>query len=297
MPKRSNEFQQLVKEIYSQLGSTGATVTESVLIGENASGANREIDILIEQEVAGVRIRIGVECRDHRRPADVKWIDELAGKYRDLSIDKVVAVSRNGFTRAAASKAASLRIELRSIDAAIATDWPAELDRIRLSLVSLASCFHLHYETEPPLPPEARIAGLEWNGSWMSGVDFQKWMSECLGEIITDTISASIGTQFRRPEEVDGTVEQGFDVSIGGCKVKDDEGRLYTVIRLTVHTSTDVSQSPVPVRRETFGDVKLVSGTLDLQAYGLAVDITAIHGGGEAKSKTVVSRVKPTKKP
>src|SRR5688572_759202 len=105
MPKRTNDFQKLIHYIYSQMVPEGATVTESALLRERSSLAKREVDILIEYEIAGTKLRIAVECRDRSRKDDIEWIDGLIGKYRDLEVDKVIAVSNSGFSSDAIEKA------------------------------------------------------------------------------------------------------------------------------------------------------------------------------------------------
>jgi hypothetical protein len=80
MPQRSNEFQQLIHHIHTQMASLDAKVTESALLKERDSDAKREVDILIEDEVAGVKVRIAVETRDRSRPDTLEWIDGLVGK-------------------------------------------------------------------------------------------------------------------------------------------------------------------------------------------------------------------------
>lgn len=67
MPERTNEFQQLMHYIYSQMVPEGATVTESALLKERNSNSEREVDILIEHEIAGTKLRMAVECRDRSR--------------------------------------------------------------------------------------------------------------------------------------------------------------------------------------------------------------------------------------
>ena len=104
MPKRSNEFQRLVKYIYEQITPAGGRVRESAMLPEPQFG-DREVDILVEQTVAGHEIRISVECRDRGRKGAVEWIDSLIGKYFYLKVDKVVAVSTAMFTDAAKAKA------------------------------------------------------------------------------------------------------------------------------------------------------------------------------------------------
>jgi len=126
MPKRSNEFQQLIHYIYTQLTPSGTTVTESFELKERNSNATREIDILIEQDIANIKMRIAVECRDRSRKSDIEWIDGLIGKYKDLDIHKVVAVSRSGFSKDAIDKAAKHGIETKTIRECLDIDWPQE---------------------------------------------------------------------------------------------------------------------------------------------------------------------------
>src|SRR5262245_55286926 len=101
MPKRSNEFQRLIKRIYDQLAPTGATVRESVELTEEGSTCRREVDILIEFRIADSEVRLAVECRGSGKSEDITWIDELVGKYEHLAVDKVIAVSKAGFSRCA----------------------------------------------------------------------------------------------------------------------------------------------------------------------------------------------------
>jgi hypothetical protein len=67
MPIRTNEFQQIVKYIYSQIVPAGGRVVESALVYEGDGGTQREIDILIEHSIAGHNLKIAVECRDRYR--------------------------------------------------------------------------------------------------------------------------------------------------------------------------------------------------------------------------------------
>jgi hypothetical protein len=88
MPKRTNDFQRLIAAIESQLAPLGAVVTESKLVKEIHSDTEREIDIAIESTVGQHAVMIGIECRDHSRPANIEWIDALIGKYRYIPVDR-----------------------------------------------------------------------------------------------------------------------------------------------------------------------------------------------------------------
>jgi len=151
MPARTNDFQQLVHRIYAQLNDD-AVVTESALLQAH-DGTRREVDILIEYRVADVPMRIAVECRDHRRSSDIQWIDSLLGKYRDLPVDRIIAVSKNGFSKSARRKASAHRIELRSLRSAMSADWPKELERVTpVSVLTGFEVLSVVFNSTPPLP-------------------------------------------------------------------------------------------------------------------------------------------------
>jgi hypothetical protein len=132
MPKRTNEFQSIVKYIYSQVVPAGGQVIESACLRERGNGAAREIDILIEHKIAGHSVRIAVEARDHARDQTVEWIDSLIGKYSTLPVDLVVAVSSKKFSLAAKEKAANHRIDLITVNEALTTDWRKRIERWKM---------------------------------------------------------------------------------------------------------------------------------------------------------------------
>lgn len=115
----------------------GASVQESVPLKERSSALMREADILIEYELAGGKFRIAIECRDRSRKDDISWIDALIGKYGDLDIEinKVVAVSRSGFSEPAKKKALAKNIKTMTLAKALTSKWPLEF--IKLGMVGL----------------------------------------------------------------------------------------------------------------------------------------------------------------
>lgn len=127
MPKRTNDFQRLIALIEQSLSSDGVEILESAEIEEY--GAGRECDILIKAQVNRHPVTIALECRDHQRPQTLEWIDALDGKYRDLPVDSIVAVSSSGFTAQAAEKARRLGIRALSFQEAMQKDWPTHARR------------------------------------------------------------------------------------------------------------------------------------------------------------------------
>lgn len=130
MPKRSNDFQKLITFIEKEFSPESIEVVESALLRESISDVEREVDILIQGEINGYQISIGVECRDRKRKADLTWIDEIIGKYQHLPIDRKVAISKCGFTKTALDKAVKYNIETLTLEEAFETDWIETVVRI-----------------------------------------------------------------------------------------------------------------------------------------------------------------------
>jgi hypothetical protein len=120
MPQRSNVFQRLVATIQSHM-DPGATVTESALLRDLATGTQREVDVVVSGQVARHPVEIAIECRDRGRRSDVTWVDEMHAKHSRLPTNVLVLASHSEFTREAC-RAADLygirRIVLDDIDSA-----------------------------------------------------------------------------------------------------------------------------------------------------------------------------------
>jgi len=127
VPRRSNDFQKLVLRIYSALGGANSSVEESVLLPEKNSRVKREIDVLVTSNVAGHSVRVAVEARDHSARQDITWVDGLIGKYANLDVQKVVAISHTGFSTTAAEKAKQHNIELITLEEAKVVNWEDRL--------------------------------------------------------------------------------------------------------------------------------------------------------------------------
>ena len=111
MLKDGKELEDFVGQLEEILQPLGATVTirnEGVL--DEVTGTGREVDVWI-QLPSGEFIMI--ECRDRNTKEDVRWIEQLVTKGRDLGAKKVVAISTLGFYEPAKIKAQKYDIETR----------------------------------------------------------------------------------------------------------------------------------------------------------------------------------------
>jgi hypothetical protein len=122
MPKRSTDFQMLVTLINGCLRDSGK-VEESALLVDKTSGEKREVDVLITSDIADYPVNISVEVRDRARKADITWVEEMHAKHSHLPTDKLVLVSRRGFSKRALDKAKFYGIEAITFEEALETDW------------------------------------------------------------------------------------------------------------------------------------------------------------------------------
>jgi hypothetical protein len=123
MPKRTNDFQKLIKSIYEQIVPDGGKVTESGMVYDKDAETLREVDILVKYRYAHHDFKIAIECRNRSRKDSVEWIDRLIGKSKSLSVNKVVAVSKEGFSEIAIKKAEAHNIDTLTLKNAVETDW------------------------------------------------------------------------------------------------------------------------------------------------------------------------------
>ena len=123
MPKRTNDFQSLIATIYDQVTAENGTVSESAMVFDRDANILREVDVLVEYRYAHHNFKLVIECRDRARKDTVEWIDALIGKLSSLAVDKIVAVSKEGFTEAAKTKATMHGIEVLTVEEAVEQDW------------------------------------------------------------------------------------------------------------------------------------------------------------------------------
>lgn len=113
--KKGRDFEKLVAEIERAFSGSTAKIKINDRIPDIETGTLREIDISIRAKVGSMDLLTIVECRDRNHKADSRWIEELDGKRKSVGAHKVVAVSRNGFTDEAITKAKIRNIETRTL--------------------------------------------------------------------------------------------------------------------------------------------------------------------------------------
>ena len=153
MPKRSNKFQKLVFLINKALHNS-CEVTESAFLKDEISGQNREVDILISTATSVYPLQISIEVVDRNRKADVTWVESMHAKHLYLPTNKLVLVSRSGFTNSAKQKADFYGYEAIVLEEALEVDWDLAIGIISTGFFRVmsfkatcsATCAHLDRE-------------------------------------------------------------------------------------------------------------------------------------------------------
>jgi hypothetical protein len=135
MPKQTTPFQTFMKNVYSQLEGENGFVVESQMLKEKSTDSEREIDIFIKRNVLGKEVTVAIECREWRNKNSIKWVDELIGKYIDLSVDEIIAVSKSGFYKPAKEKAEFHGIKTLTLEEANEIEWKKYFTKLFLKTV------------------------------------------------------------------------------------------------------------------------------------------------------------------
>jgi hypothetical protein len=128
MPKRTTTFQMVVNFVRQHNAQPGITVTESKFLRNATLGVDREVDIVVEGSFDGDRIVTSIEVTEIGRPATVEWVERLIGKHRNLPTNRLLLVSKSGFSRSALAAVAA-----EGGWVAAATPQPVEVDGQPLS--------------------------------------------------------------------------------------------------------------------------------------------------------------------
>lgn len=83
----------------------------------------RQIDISIRLSDGPTHLFVMVEVRDHNKPVDVRYIEEINSKKQSVGANAAFIVSRSGFTETALEKANYLGIQTLTYEEALKSDW------------------------------------------------------------------------------------------------------------------------------------------------------------------------------
>lgn len=294
MPKRSNDFQTLVKVIQDALAAVdGATVTESAMLPE-PDGTLREVDILLERRVSDIQLRVAIECRDRSRKSDVEWIDGLIGKYRNLRIDRVVAVSRNGFSKTAATKAAASNIDLRVLKECLAHEWPSEFFQIGMAAFEFSPTQYsadisfdpaLVETVTPDTPVEIADSG---HSPTLAAI-----VHDCFAKEVAPKIKKHIEQEFlsRSPtlKELSRIWEFTTDVEINGVWLVTSSQTRHRITAMKFSVTAKSDTTVMPVQRLRYGEAAVA--TIGQQIIGTTTnELRVVQVAGQSRLNVNASK-------
>ncbi|MES2223595.1 MAG: restriction endonuclease [Patescibacteria group bacterium] len=157
------EFEQLVYQLQQQLSGDAEVVLDASLPGDD-SKTDRQIDILVKRSIGQYPIVIAMECKDYKRPVDVKEVEAFATKLKDIKANKGAMVAGKGFSQAALETAKRHGIDMFRFVDTQSTNWkvyasiPASVEQIFFQAMQ----FHFSDFVEIPIvfinpPHEANI--------------------------------------------------------------------------------------------------------------------------------------------
>jgi len=149
MPKRTNQFQQLIHSIHLQLYHD-AKVTESKILRDSVNGREREVDIVIEIETPLYPLIIGVESIGRGRKATFEWVEQMLKKHENLT-NRLVLVSQAGFTPEAIEMAKENGVEVLTLADAVKADWTKVVGKLSQVNIVLPQIDVTHVALSPPL--------------------------------------------------------------------------------------------------------------------------------------------------
>ncbi|WP_419706529.1 hypothetical protein [Promicromonospora sp. NFX87] len=262
---------------------------------DSSTGQLREVDILIEGKMPGVPIpiRIGIECRDHKSPQDVTWIEQAYAKYQHLPLDLLVLASSVGFTKQARTKAAHLKITLwqpETLEDDASREIVGKLNSLwakRLSYEPADMAFQAILETpEGERVESAELSGLlshelvDSDGAPLAGIhDVVSTVisSQQDSEYLRDAKSGPVTIDVNAPEFSLTRTTDGLAITAHAYVMGQPERR-YRIRSLQAKVSAQVTVVEVPLEHRRLADTPYSYGRADVDGNGVMIVVTEPEG-------------------
>lgn len=107
--KENERFEQVVAEMQRSL-SPKANIIHNTFLVDKITKTRRQVDVLIEDKIGQIPIKIVIECKYHSRRISIGEAEEFIKKLQDIGVQRGVMVSKKGFTKPALEKLKSSEI-------------------------------------------------------------------------------------------------------------------------------------------------------------------------------------------
>ena len=117
--KHGSEYELLTQQVYQVLincewPGKNICVQHDIKI-KGTSGQEHQIDVYWEYELAGIKNRVAIECKDYSKPLAIGKVRDYYGVLVDLKDVKGIIVAANGFQKGAKEYAKSYGINLKEL--------------------------------------------------------------------------------------------------------------------------------------------------------------------------------------
>jgi len=101
------DWKEYEAEIYRILSKTypNAHITQNVMVDGRYSKVKRQVDVMIEERIAGFHLKIVIDAKFRNKKIDVTDVEAFIGYCEDIGASKGVLISLEGYTDAANSRA------------------------------------------------------------------------------------------------------------------------------------------------------------------------------------------------
>lgn len=300
MSKQTNAFQKLIHHIHSITENTNAKVTESAFLMEKniAEPIAREIDILIEKEINGKIAKIAIECRDRFEKDDITWVDSLVGKYKNLDVHKIIAVSNSGFSRSAILKAKANGIELKTIDETLQINFGEEFHK--LGLIYISHIFELKsvaISFNPPSKKKPTLTTLVYNDGCLAG-NIEELTKFCYEEGTKKKLIPYHKENFLKIFKTRADIEKQMliehSVPINELYIESD-GDKFFITSITFTLIGIPTSEEIDVKQRTYEGSLITEGVFDMKEME-KIHTTWISQFPKNKDAKVFVKSKPRKK-
>ena len=211
------EYERFTQEIYQEL--VNADVLKATRVQHNVklkgkSGQEHQIDVYWEYEIAGVRHRVAIECKNYNKKVEIGKVRDFYGVLSDLNNVAGIMVTKVGYQKGAKEYASTYGITLKELRE---PNWgEAILGQIELNLnMSIRHClFRVDKDYEET--DRFSVTGykhfldvmrLEMDSKWSNATHIP------LELINRDIIDAS-GKRIASLDEIEATLPENSDTDI-----------------------------------------------------------------------------------
>jgi hypothetical protein len=279
MPKRTNEKQEVIALLRRLLARQGCSVTESKMLKDQVTGAEREVDVVMECAEGDVTVTVSFEVLAHGRPADITWVEQQQKKHERLATNKLVLVSWSGFTGTAVEQAKrDPKLLLVTPELVTGSDGNPSLRAIYAEELGL-SARKVVFTVLPPGAEQIRVAVFPDNKIFQAtGVEVgtAKELAEAFlnSPDVFKRIALEVHSHPERDKVVGFVI--GSDIGYQVYLRKDETGELHRIKGVEVTGDLSWKQEKVDLAMARFGDV--LFGHAKTQLLGRAATVVATLG-------------------